>query len=198
MFSPFASGIYEGILKDQLLVKYNIQADFESFKVKALSRIDATGVVLNKENSRIKAGEAIIKIESLRPFADYYSLRLETNKVEIAEVDKKEFPIFNIISKTTDEDVLKSAKMDYINFNLIKNKELIKVYNIEAVGEKLKVYGNIDIKQNKSICSFKIYVPAEKTEDMPEFSKSLSKLLFNMEEEEGWSVFEINNVPCSF
>jgi len=188
--SPQASGIYESICKQQLKDRFNIEANFESFQVQALKKINCTKVVLRKKDNQVQAEEVQVEIVKLRPLGNYFEIKLNSRGLEIADLDGSILPLASIITKQTHSDILKSTKLKHVNFNLIKDKDNIRVYDIDAVGEKLKVYGSVDIMQNAEIYDLSIYIPAKKIEDMPKFSKALSKLLFNMKQEGDWAVFK--------
>jgi len=194
-FSPQASGLYESICKQQLKTQFNIEADFENFQVQALKKINCTKVDLSKKDNQVQAEEVVIQILSIKPLHDYYEIKVDSKELEIADLDGSILPLASVITKQTHSDILKSTKLEHVNFNLIKDKEKIKVYNIDAVGEKIKVYGSVDITENLGICNLTIHIPAEKAEEMPEFSKALSKLLFDMEQEGDWVVFKLTNIP---
>jgi hypothetical protein len=194
-FSPQASGIYESICIKQLNDKYNIEAAFDSFEVRGLKQINCTEVILNKKENQIQAQEVQVKIIRLRPLADYFEIRLDSKGLEIADLDGNILPLASVITKQTHSDVLKSTKLKHLNFNLRKDKDKIKVYDIDAVGEKIKVYGSVDVLQNRGVCNLTIHVPKEKADEMPEFSKALSKVLFNMEQEGDWMIFNLTNIP---
>ncbi len=191
MLSPYASGAYKAICKQQLQARFDIQANFETFQVQLFKEINCGKIILNKGDNQIKAEEVIIKIIDLKPLSNYFEIRLDSKKLEIADINGKMLPLVDIISKQTDGDILKSAKLNYVSFNLIKDKKNVKIYDIKAVGDKLKVHGAVDIIKDRAICNLTLYIPAEKTKNMPKFSK----ILLGMEQEGDWSIFRLRNVP---
>lgn len=191
MLSPYASGAYEVICKQQLKTRFDIQANFENFQIQPFKKINCTKIILNKGGNQIKAEEAVIKIIDLKPFSNYFEIRLESKKLEIANINAKMLPLVDIISKQTDSDILKSVKLNHVNFNLVKDKKKVKIYDIEAVGDKLKVHGAVDIVKDRAICNLTLYIPTEKTENMPKFSK----ILLGMKQEGDWSIFRLRNIP---
>jgi len=195
LLSPRASGIYESICKQQLKDRFNIEAKFDSFQVQTLKKVNCTKVVLHKKDNQVQAEEVQVEIVKLRPLGDYFEIKLNSRELEIADLDGSILPLASIITKQTHSDILKSIKLEHVNFNLIKDGDKIKIYDIDAVGEKLKVYGSVDIIQNQGICNLSIHIPAKETEDMPKFSKALSKLLFDMEQEGDWAIFKLTNIP---
>ena len=138
--SPQASGIYESICKQQLKDRFNIEAKFDSFQVQTLKKVNCTKVVLHKKDNQVQAEEVQVEIVKLRPLGDYFEIKLNSRELEIADLDGSILPLASIITKQTHSDILKSIKLEHVNFNLIKDGNKIKIYAIDAVGEKLKVY----------------------------------------------------------
>jgi hypothetical protein len=192
LLSPFASGLYKAIITSALVSNHDIDSGFSSFKVNPLKReINITGAVFIKDDNKIEAQKIKADILSFNIFSGNYKITLNSEEVKISEANVKFMPLLEVISKQTDDEILKKAELDYINFSIKKSDKKLSIDNIEAVGKSLKVYGKIDITGKSGIGNLNLYLPAKKTEDIPD----LAKILLSMEQEGDWTILKLRDIP---
>jgi hypothetical protein len=192
LFSPLASGLYKAITINILSSYHDINSSFSSFKANPLKReIHIIKAAFIKDKNKVEAEEIKVDIINFNFFNGNYKIEINSNKVKISEADVKFMPVLEVISRQTDEEILKKAELDYINFEIKKDGTKVIINNIEAVGKSLKVYGKIDIIGKSGIGNINLYLPAKKTEDIPD----LAKILLSMEQEGSWTILKLRDIP---
>ena len=190
LFSPLASLILKTILETKIEKSYKADIEFENFTFKVLKGLKVDRITFNKDNFKLTTEKAILNPKSISLLKKKIVIDCYIEKVNLES--KNFFVILDILSKVSDVPSLSNLSFDYIKMDILIDNGFISFENIEAIGKKSKVSGDIIRDCKKTDYNIDLYIPREATKDMPAFTKKL----LDINDEGEWSKIDIEvSVP---
>ena len=186
LFSPLPSLILKTILETKIERSYKADIEFENFTFKVLKGLKIDRITFNKDNFRLTTEKAILNPKSISLLKKKIVIDCYIEEVNLK--GKGFFVILDILSEVSDVPSLSTLNFDYVKMDIFIDKGFISFKNIEAIGKKSKISGDIIRDYKKTDYNIDLYIPKEATKDIPVFTKKL----LDINDEGEWSKINID------
>ena len=174
------------MLETKIEKSYKANIEFENFTFKILKGLKIDRIIFDKNNFRLTTEKATLNPKSISLLKKKFIIDCYIEKVNLK--GKNLFAILDILSEASGDPSLSILNFDYVKMDIFINKGLISFKNIEAIGRKSKISGDIIRDYKKIHYNIDLYIPKETTKDMSVFTKKL----LNINEEGKWSKINID------
>ena len=188
IINPLSSLLLKSALESKLEQAFNAKIDLAGFNFQIFKGIEVDSINFYKKNFELTAGKTVLKPVHISFINREFVIDCSIENIALYNKRNNLSLILDLLSKNSNSSSLNRLNFKRGKAKITIKKRLISFENIEAVGQKAKVYGNI-IRNNKSTdYKLDLYLPVGLTENM----SGLTKTLLNINTQGDWSKFNID------
>ena len=188
IISPLSSLLLKSAFESKLEQAFNVKIDLAGFNFQIFKGIEVDSIKFYRKNFELTAGKTVLKPVRISFINREFVIDCSIENIALCNKRNNLSLILDLLSKNSNSSSLNRLNFKRVKAEIIIKKGLISFENIEAVGQKAKVYGNITRNNKSTDYNLDLYLPVGLTENMSD----LTKTLLNVNTQGEWSKFKID------